>query len=74
MDIRAEVQRLTQEFLGSRDEDRAWLQGGKGTEWNDAYLRLLDYVSRRMMKQIGWREYLDVRVEVVQAVKEAIEQ
>lgn len=73
MDIRAEVQRLTQEFLATRDEDRAWLHGGKGTEWHEAYMRLLDYVSRRLMKSMGWREYLDVRLAVVQAVKEAIE-
>lgn len=70
MDLRAEVQRLVQEYLATREEDSAWMRGGWCTEKCDVYARLRDYVCRKLCRRFEWREWLDVRMTVIDHVRE----
>lgn len=63
---------LLQEFLAAREEDRARLTAPKCSGWTDAYLRALAYVCGKMQKRVDWREWIELRPQVIEIVKELI--
>lgn len=72
-DLETHVRRLVQEFLSVREEDCAWLLGEKGSNWNAAYGRCLDYVSRKTIRCMTWREWLECSGAVQRHVKDILE-
>jgi hypothetical protein len=73
MTLAARIQLIVQQHLAAHDEDAMWLRGAKGREWNAAYERCLDAVSRTMVRETEWRDWLDMRLKVADVVKSLLD-
>lgn len=67
-----EVGRLVRHYLDTNNEDACWLTGDFGREWHAAYIRLLSQVCHRMQKSLDWREFNELRPEIVEAVRRSV--
>lgn len=66
------VERLVDVYLESNNEDACWLEGGFGREWHGAYLRLLSHTCRQMQRSMDWREFNELRPEIVAIVRRKV--
>lgn len=67
------VRLIVDEWLRANNEAAMWLRGAKGREWSREYERLIDAVAHRMIRETDWRDWLDMRLKVVDVVKRILE-
>lgn len=73
MTLADRIQLIVQQHLSANNEDAMWLRGAKGREWREAFERCLDAVHRSMMREVSWRQWVEMQQQVQDIVKRLLE-